>query len=225
VIAPLAAAFMPDRLRARWRRFASSEGMADAYRVQRGFLMPDEARAIAGPALRDDSIWRDAVAELDAVEHRLLDPTGDERPLASVARLESRVYLTAQLLRDIDVMAMAHGLEVRVPFVDHELLAAVWPELGAHADLVPRKALLRGTIDRPLPEAIARRPKQGFVLPFAEWMGKELAPIVHDGMQRLADNGWIAADAPDGVWTAWRAGAVHWSRPWGLAMLGHSLGR
>jgi asparagine synthase (glutamine-hydrolysing) len=216
---------MPERLRARWRRFTASEEMADAYRVQRGFLMADEARALAGPALRDDAVWRDAAAQLDAVEHGLLDSTGDERPLASVARLESRLYLTAQLLRDIDVMAMAHGLEVRVPFVDHELLASVWPELGVHPDLVPRKALLRRTIDRPLPDAIARRPKQGFVLPFAAWMGGELAPIVHEGMQRLAGHGWIAADAPDRVWSAWRSGAAHWSRPWGLAILGHSLGR
>jgi asparagine synthase (glutamine-hydrolysing) len=225
VLAPVASVFMPERLRARWRRFVSSEGMADAYRVQRGFLMADEARALAGPALHDESIWRSAAAQLDAVEHGLLDSTGDERPLASVARLESRVYLTAQLLRDIDVMAMAHGLEVRVPFADHELLAGVWPELGVHPDLVPRKALLRGTIDKRLPEAIARRPKQGFVLPFAQWMGGELAPIVHEGMRRLAGSGWIAADAPDRVWSAWRAGAAHWSRPWGLAMLGHSLGR
>ena len=142
-----------------------------------------------------------------------------------MARLESRLYLTSQLLRDIDVMAMAHGLEVRVPFVDHQLLAAVWPELGFHPELVPGKRLLSGTIDRPLPDAIARRPKQGFVLPFGDWMERELAPIVHDGMRRLADSGWIASGAPDLVWNAWRTGAAHWSRPWGLAVLGHSLGR
>jgi asparagine synthase (glutamine-hydrolysing) len=224
LIAPVAEAVMPERLRARWRRFASSHDLADAYRVQRGFLMRDEARALAGPALRDDAVWRDANAQLDAVEHALLDPTGDELPVAGVARLESRLYLTSQLLRDIDVMAMAHGLEVRVPFVDHELLAAVWPELGFHPALLRRKELLRGTIDRALPEAFARRPKQGFTLPFAQWMNAELAPIVHDGMQRLADGGWITSDAPRQVWSAWRSRAVHWTRPWGLAVLGHSLG-
>jgi asparagine synthase (glutamine-hydrolysing) len=187
--------------------------------------MIDEAKALAGPALGDEAVWRDATAQLDEVEHALLDPVGDERPAAGVARLESRLYLTAQLLRDIDVMAMAHGLEVRVPFVDHELLAAVWPELGGHPSLLRRKQLLRGTIDRALPAAFARRPKQGFVLPFAQWMDGELGPLVDEGLQRLVDGGWIAADAPRQVGTAWRAGAVHWSRPWGLAVLGHSLGR
>jgi asparagine synthase (glutamine-hydrolysing) len=225
LIAPVAAALMPDRLRARWRRFASSRDLAGAYRVQRGFLMTDEAKALAGPALRDEAVWRDATAQLDAVEHALLDPAGDEQPAAGVARLESRLYLTSQLLRDVDVMAMAHGLEVRVPFVDHELVAAVWPELGFHPSLLRRKQLLRTTIDRALPEAFARRPKQGFVLPFAQWMDGELAPIVDEGMQHLAAGGWIAHDAPRQVRAAWRAGAVHWSRPWGLAVLGHSLGR
>jgi Asparagine synthase. len=48
-----------------------------------------------------------------------------------VARLETRVYLGSQLLRDLDAMSMAHSLEVRVPFVDHELLGEVWPDLGS----------------------------------------------------------------------------------------------
>jgi asparagine synthase (glutamine-hydrolysing) len=225
LIAPVADVMMPERLRARWRRFAASNGLADAYRVQRGFLMPEETRALAGPALADEAVWREATAQLEAVEHDRLDGTGDETALAGVARLESRMYLTSQLLRDIDVMAMAHGLEVRVPFVDHELLDTVWPELGLHPQLVHRKQLLRGTIAPALPEAIARRPKQGFTLPFAQWMEGDLAPLVRDGMRTLAGNGWIRRDAPDRVWASWRSGAAHWSRPWGLGVLGHCIGR
>jgi asparagine synthase (glutamine-hydrolysing) len=229
LIAPVAEALMPERLRARWRLFAAGRGrLTDAYRVQRGFLMPEEIAALAGPALRDDAVWREASAQVEAAERARLDPAGapgDEQPLAGVARLESRMYLTSQLLRDIDVMAMAHGLEVRVPFVDHKLLGSVWPELGFHPALLARKRLLRETIDRSLPAGIARRPKQGFTLPFASWMGGEFAPLVQDGMRQLADRGWIAPDAPDRVWTAWRSHTVHWSRPWGLAILGHGLGR
>ena len=61
--------------------------------------------------------------------------------LSGIARLESRLYLGSQLLRDVDVMAMAHGLEVRVPFVDHELVGTVWPELAFHASLVRHLAI------------------------------------------------------------------------------------
>jgi asparagine synthase (glutamine-hydrolysing) len=227
VLAPIAGAFMPPRLRQRWRHFASANGsVVDSYRVQRGFLLPEEVADLAGPALRDAGVWRDARGELDAAEHALLDPSGpgaDEAPWASVARLESRLYLESQLLRDIDVMAMAHGLEVRVPFVDHELLGAVWPELGRRPALLRHKQLLYRTLDRPLPDAIVRRPKQGFTLPFGQWMRGDLASTVHEGLSRLADRRWITPDAPARVWNDWMSGRVHWTRPWGLAILGHFL--
>ena len=224
-IGPLAGVVMPERLRARWRHFASTNGsFSEAYRVQRGFLLPDEVRAIAGPALRD-ARWREAVDEVRDAEHTLLDASSSDReaPAATVARLETRMYLGSQLLRDLDVMSMAHALEVRVPFVDHELIARVWPGLGQHPDLMRGKRLLHDTLERPLPGAIVNHPKQGFTLPFARWMRGDLAPLVHDGLQRLADSGWITADAPDRVWNDWRRGVSHWSRPWGLSVLGHFL--
>jgi asparagine synthase (glutamine-hydrolysing) len=142
---------------------------------------------------------------------------------AAAARLETSLYLGSQLLRDLDVMSMAHGLEVRVPFVDHELAAAVWPQLSFCPELQAGKRLLSGTLERPLPDAIVRHPKQGFTLPFARWMEGDLAPFVRDGLQRLSDAGWIAPGVPDAAWAGWRRGVSHWSRPWGLAVLGHFL--
>ncbi len=224
IVGAVGRAVLPERLRTRWSHFAAGSGsFLDAYRVQRGFLLPEEIDDIAGPALRDAGIWRDARQVVDAAERSLLAATGPEQPHASVARLESRLYLESQLLRDIDVMAMAHGLEVRVPFVDHVLVAAVWPELGWHRGLLHGKRLLHETLARPLPADIVSRPKQTFTLPFARWMRGELAPIVRDGLDRLARLGWIATDAPARVWRAWDGGRVHWSRPWGLAVLGHFL--
>jgi asparagine synthase (glutamine-hydrolysing) len=217
---------MPGRLRTRWRHFAAGPGtFADAYRVQRGFLMPEELDAIAGPALRDDAgIWRDARRQVATAEQTLLAPLGLESPHASVARLESRLYLQSQLLRDVDVMAMAHGLEVRVPFVDHVLVDTVWPQLGCHPDLLRGKRLLYETLERPLPAEIVGHPKQGFTLPFARWMRGDLGPVVRDGLDRLARLGWIQADVPSRVWSDWETGRAHWTRPWGLAVLGHFLG-
>src|SRR5207244_824658 len=142
----------------------------EAYRVQRGFLLPQEVATLAGPALRDGAVWREASERVDTVERERLDATAVESPYGSVARLESRLYLCSQLLRDIDVMAMAHGLEVRVPFVDHELIGAVWPEIGFHRALLDRKRLLYTTLDRQLPAGIVERSKQGFILPFGRWL-------------------------------------------------------
>jgi asparagine synthase (glutamine-hydrolysing) len=215
---------LPERLRARWRHFASTNGsVAEAYRTQRGFLLPDEVRTMAGPALRDTE-WREANNAVRETERALLDAVSRaETPAASVARLETRQYLGAQLLRDIDVMSMAHGLEVRVPFVDHELISRVWPRLGQYPSLMHGKRLLHESIERPLPNDVVRHPKQGFTLPFARWMSGELGPFVREGLRHLAQGGWIAQDVPDRVWTDWRRGVCHWSRPWGLSVLGHFL--
>ena len=215
---------MPERLRARWRHFVESDGSPiEAYRVQRGFLLPGEVGEWAGPALRDGPVWAGASEQVRAVEQALLAAPAPEHVTAAAARLETSLYLGSQLLRDLDVMSMAHGLEVRVPFVDHELAAAVWPQLSFCPELQAGKRLLSSTLDRPLPDAIVRHPKQGFTLPFHRWMAGELGPFVQDGMRRLADAGWIAPNVPDCAWQQWRQGVSHWSRPWGLAVLGHFL--
>ena len=75
------------------------------------------------------------------------------------------------LLRDADVMSMAHGLEVRVPLLDQDVveLVARLPgefKLDAHRD----KGLLVDAIGDVLPPAVTRRPKMGFTLPFQAWL-------------------------------------------------------
>ena len=120
-------------LRARERQICRS--VSRAARI----LLPIGVDALAGPALRDGCVWREAADALRERSTRCSTPRGPNRRAASVARLETSLYLRSQLLRDIDVMSMAHGLEVRVPFVDHELLATVWPELARHRALLAGK--------------------------------------------------------------------------------------
>ena len=218
---PAVSAVLPERLTERWQHFMSGNGrMTAAYRTQRGLYMPAEVERLAGPALRDR--WMSASARVADAESALF--AGEASSLeGDVARLETRVYLASQLLRDLDVMSMAHGLEVRVPFVDHVLLDAVWPDLGAHPPLMRNKRLLHETLARPLPRAAVDRPKQTFTLPFAAWMTADLQPFVRSGMAYLVDSGWIAPAVPDATWNAWQRGAAHWTRPWALAMLGEFL--
>jgi asparagine synthase (glutamine-hydrolysing) len=220
-VGPALSAVLPERLSERWRHFMSGNGRVDnAYRAQRGLFMPAELERLAGPALRDR--WAPAAARVSTAERELFDG-GAATVEGDVARLETRVYLGSQLLRDLDAMSMAHSLEVRVPFVDHLLLDAVWPDLGLHPSLMRNKRLLHETLARLLPTAAVDRPKQGFTLPFATWMGGELEPFVRSGMSYLATSGWISPAAPDDTWNAWRRGATHWSRPWALGVLGEFL--
>ena len=82
--------------------------------------MPEEWDDLLGPAFEGDA-GRDARATLAELETRAFRGLEKDTPLAAVARIETGAYLRGQLLRDIDAVSMAHGLEVRVPFVDHRL--------------------------------------------------------------------------------------------------------
>ena len=147
--------------------------------------------------------------------------TGDARAGAgdlreTLTRLEFSHYLGDQLLRDTDVMGMAHSIETRVPYLDHRLVETV---LGLPAALKldrarPKPLLLDALGDR-LPREIWDRPKMGFTFPMAAWM-RERAPE----LERLClEDKRLQRSAVEAVWSAFAAGRSHWSRPWALLVL------
>lgn len=87
------------------------------------------------------------------------------------AWFETNLYMQNQLLRDTDVMSMSHGLEVRVPFLDEDLTAAVANIAPAvrFNNHQPKKLLTDSFLDL-LPPAIYNRPKMGFSFPLQQWM-------------------------------------------------------
>ena len=141
--------------------------------------------------------------------------------LQQVSWRELTGYMRNTLLRDSDVFSMAHSLELRVPFVDREVVSAAFA--AADALKVSRdvtKPLLIAAVDDLVPRAVWDRPKQGFVLPFADWMRGPLASEVeatlgdHDRLVHLGLS-------PRAVWATWtgfvrREPGVTWSRPWAL---------
>jgi asparagine synthase (glutamine-hydrolysing) len=221
----VAARALPAWRAAKWRHFVSAPRPKTAYRALRGFFMPEELTALVGPALRDRQAWDEALCGLAAAERRIFEPAGEETALASVARMETRAFLCSQLLRDIDVMSMAHGLEVRTPFVDHLLQQTVWPSLGAHPHLARGKRLLHETLGTALPEAVVSSPKRGFTLPFAVWLRGPLREMTREGIDALVARQWVDARAAERVWAEWDSGQAHWSRVWGLGILGRFLER
>ena len=95
----------------------------------------------------------------------------DDREIVSY--IEINRYMQNQLLKDTDYMSMWHGIEVRVPFLDRQLMDLVYsiaPEIRYSRHQI--KALLIDAFKDILPEAIWNRPKQGFVFPFGEWMAQ-----------------------------------------------------
>jgi asparagine synthase (glutamine-hydrolysing) len=120
-------------------------------------------------------------------------------------------------------MSMAHGLEMRVPLIDHLLAAQLLALPGAWKldDNTP-KPLLVNALNGALPHEIVHRKKCGFSLPFEHWLQDELHTEVERGLQNVA-NGPLAplldASAVQEVWNNFNLGTTSWSRPWSLYVL------
>lgn len=90
-------------------------------------------------------------------------------------------YLPDDLMVKVDRTTMAHGLECRSPFLDHELM-----EWAAGLDVPTRmaggatKALLKKAMAPLLPRSILLRRKMGFGCPVNHWLRGELREMVHD---------------------------------------------
>ena len=114
--------------------------------------------------------------------------------------MDYRTYLPDDLLHLADRLSMAHSLELRVPFIDHEVVEDLfpipdWTRVGPGRP----KRLLRRALRPRLPEAHFAAPKRGFVGPTAMWLRNELAPILADELSadRIRRLGYFDPDIVD----------------------------
>jgi asparagine synthase (glutamine-hydrolysing) len=131
--------------------------------------------------------------------------------------MEVERYMRNTLLRDSDVFSMAHSLELRTPFVDHEVLRAAL-SIGNFKRALFRKRLLAEAIDSDRVREILRKPKRGFALPMAEWLRGPLASRVDEVASGPIGDVCDAAEVRRQV-RAWRGGDSHDSKVWALVVL------
>jgi asparagine synthase (glutamine-hydrolysing) len=80
-----------------------------------------------------------------------------------------------------DKLSMAHSLELRVPFLDHEVVeVGLGLSDGEKVRGVRTKVAIRRLVAQRLPASIARRPKQGFDVPLERWLEGELRDLAGD---------------------------------------------
>jgi asparagine synthase (glutamine-hydrolysing) len=150
------------------QRFAQvgALGLPDAYRSWISYV-PDDERAALLDGASDDwglddyrATWRGSQGARTL--NRLLD-------------LNLRTYLLDDLLVKADRMSMAHGLEVRSPFLDADLLAyasRLHPRLKARG--LSLKRVLKAAVADMLPPEVMRRAKHGFGVPLDRWFRQDL---------------------------------------------------
>jgi asparagine synthase (glutamine-hydrolysing) len=138
---------------------------AGAYMLRRSVYMPWELEDLLDPALLQDGLRRLAPLSSIAAELQADRQLGD---FDTVAALETSLYMRNQLLRDADWAGMAHGVEIRVPYVDPFFLAGL-PSGDMLARIDAKKAVA-GIVVPPLPEEIRSRRKTGFATPIGGWL-------------------------------------------------------
>ena len=143
-------------------------------------------------------------------------------PVNRTSYLELRHYMTNTLLRDSDFMSMAHGLELRVPFIDHKLAEFLFRIPGASKlERGLPKWLLIDAVQSLLPQEVVHRPKRGFTFPFELWLKKEMRQDMEDVLLDTSANLLTGVDRKfvATVWKDFLAGKTTWSRPWSLYVL------
>ena len=150
--------FCTPRIRRVMDFCAEPDSVETAYASVRGIFSRQETVALMQHYLPG---WEPVPAHRQAEEQPSLADT--------ISALELSRYMRNQLLRDSDVMSMAFGLELRVPFVDSQLLQSV-ADIPSPVRVQRGKQLLVDALPA-IPAWVGSQPKRGFSFPFDEWFG------------------------------------------------------
>ena len=158
--------------------------------------------------------------------HKLNMNIDKNHRLSCVSMAEMITYMQTVLLRDSDQISMAHTLELRVPFLDHELVEFVLSLPDSIKYPHTPKKLLTDSLPDLLPNYIVNRPKMGFVLPWAHWLKNELFHYADTRIRNLSKREFFNEKAVLNLWENFQKGdtKITYSRIFPLVALEEWLG-
>jgi asparagine synthase (glutamine-hydrolysing) len=170
-----------EKLERAVRALGEPDDVRRAIRIYAVFQEEDKTQLLR-PELRFEEPVEAPVARLHAEVPHL-------SPLGRMLYTDTRVWLVDDLLLVADKLSMAHGLELRTPFLDHKLIELLesMPDgqkirAGLHG--FTTKRVHRAAMQRRLPRAILQRKKRGFTNPLDRWLRRELRALIEE---RLLD--------------------------------------
>ncbi len=182
--------------------------------------------SILGDTIREQLFSGDFRRDLQG--HRAVDvfrehaARAPEHPLSRVQYLDLKTYLVGDILTKVDRASMAHGLEVRVPILDHQLvewMAGLPPEFKLRGR--EGKYLFKKSLESRLPKEILYRPKMGFAVPLASWFRGPLRERVRTALlgPNMQDSGIFDAGFLQQIVDQHQSGRRNFSDPlWTLMM-------
>ena len=160
--------------------FLSIPGPVGEYLFNRGLLCPKEISKLL--SIEEPKIWN-LLNNLSSYytyglegQHPIgLNNRNDSQfekvtPFNKASFQETNFYVQNQLLKDSDCMSMWHAIEIRVPFLDKEVMQLAFKIDSKIKAITPKKFLLVQGFAAILPKEIWDRPKMGFTFPFQKWL-------------------------------------------------------
>lgn len=176
------------------KRFLSFAGLPEEAAFRRSYTMYEQSELL-------DLVNPDLAGDVDDVLNEHAEVYADQELDDFVNRMclaDARMFLPGLNLSYTDRASMAASTEVRVPFVDVEVVKAAFSQPGRDKIVGRRsKATLKQAADSILPAEIVHRPKGLFSAPLRAWMSRDLAPmvqeVIHDGV--LVSSGFLRREA------------------------------
>lgn len=180
------------RLLPRSRNNAYSNRLRQAHRFAEGFKLPpaerywrwagfaDAKEALLLLPLATDNVVRDTYAQR---KQHILTNLYARNSMNTILRTDLELVLPNDMLVKVDLMSMAHGLEVRSPFLDCEVVefACSLPDSFKIAKGT-RKRILQDTFRDMLPARLYNRPKKGFEVPMLGWLRHQLRSRIENDL-------------------------------------------
>jgi glycosyltransferase involved in cell wall biosynthesis len=184
--------------------YLSIDGPVGKYLFLRGQFIPSEiAYQLNMP---EQEVWR------ILSEQPVLENIDELDPFDQASWMELNLFMQNQLLRDVDVMGMAHGIEIRVPFLDREFVDLSMSIKSRLKEASLPKKLLIDAFKNILPEPVWNRPKMGFGFPFKQWLSE--SQYIKSVVDTEAEN-----------YKHFVSGEMHWSQFLSLILVENRMGK
>ncbi len=109
----------------------------------------------------------------------ILNNISEKGDLNEVLFTDMQLVLPNDMLTKVDLMSMACGLEVRVPFLDHQVVNFAFSlPVDSKINATIRKRIVQDAFRDMLPDQLYNRPKQGFEVPLLKWFRQELKSLI-----------------------------------------------
>jgi asparagine synthase (glutamine-hydrolysing) len=162
-------------------RFSEGSALSSRDRYWRWAAYADQAdaRALLHPDLRTAA----GLEDFGPRRENLLRNLPEKETINDILLTDMQLVLSNDMLTKVDLMSMANGLEVRVPFLDYQVVDFLFSlpdsyKINGHI----RKRILQDAFRDVLPEVLYNRPKKGFEVPLLKWFRREMKSLITDDL-------------------------------------------